>query len=100
MGLMTLEEVASYLRVNKKTIYRLSEGKNIPAIKVGRLWRFSKNSIDSWLSDNHKKRIANILVIDDDDEICSLFKDTLEDSNCVVTTVNESSQGLEQITDT
>lgn len=94
---MTLEEVANYLRVTKKTIYRLLEKRSIPATRVGRQWRFNKPAIDVWLSQNSTKVVANILVIDDDETICSLFKDTLEDAGHRITTINESSKGLELV---
>jgi len=92
--LMTLEEVSNYLKVTKKTLYRLLEKHAIPASKVGHQWRFNKTSIDDWLS---RKKVAHILVIDDDEAICSLFKDTLEEEGHIVTTVNESSKGLEVV---
>ena len=48
-SLMTIEEVAAYLRVKKRTIYEwLKEGK-IPAIKAVGQWRFKKEKIDAWL---------------------------------------------------
>lgn len=97
MELMTLEEVANYLRVTTKTIYRMIDKGSIPARKVGHQWRFDKDSIDNWLKQNSTKKIAKILVIDDDETVCSLFKDTLEGSGHVVMTVNDSSQGLEQV---
>ncbi len=87
---MTLEEVASYLRVTKKTIYRSLERKDIPATKVGHLWRFNKTSIDEWLDQSSIDEVVNILVIDDDEAICSLFKDTLENVVNMVTTVTKS----------
>jgi excisionase family DNA binding protein len=99
MGLMTLEELANYLRVTKKTIYRLLERGRIPARKVGHQWRFDKASIDTWLRESSKKGVVNILVVDDDEEICSLFKDALVESGFTVTTVNSSSKGLELIKD-
>ena len=95
--LMTLEEVASYLRVTKKTIYRLLEKRSIPATKVGYQWRFEKISIDEWLRQSSAKVAANILVIDDDETICSLFKDTLEGGGHTVTTATESLKGLELV---
>ncbi len=95
--LMTLEEVANYLRVTKKTIYRLLEGRSIPSIRVGHQWRFDKASIDVWLHQNSTEMAANILVIDDDETICSFFKDTLEETGHTVTTTTESSKGLELV---
>jgi len=99
MGLMTLEEVAHYLRVNSKTIYRLLDKRAIPARKVGRQWRFEKASIDVWLRQRSIEKVARILVIDDDESICSLFKDTLKESGHSITAVNESSRGLELVKD-
>ena len=97
MGLMTLQEVADYLRVTTKTIYRMLEKGDIPARKVGRQWRFDKASIDVWLHQSSVKMAAHIIIIDDDEAICSLFKDTLEESGHTVTTVNKSSEGLELV---
>lgn len=93
--LMTLEEVANHLRVTKQTIHRLLERRAIPATKVGRQWRFDKALINAWLHKNSVGGEAKILVVDDDDTICSLFKDTLEEAGHTVTVVSESSKGLE-----
>lgn len=97
--LMTLEEVASYLRVTKKTIYRLLERRTIPATRVGRLWRFDKDVIDAWLRQQSTDKAANILVIDDDETICSLFKDILEDAGHTLTFATDSPKGLELLED-
>jgi excisionase family DNA binding protein len=94
MELMTLEEVANYLRVTTKTIYRLIDKRAIPVRKVGRQWRFDKSSIEIWLQQSSAEKTAKILVIDDDQMVCSLFKDTLEGSGHAITTITESSEGL------
>jgi excisionase family DNA binding protein len=47
-NVLTLEEVASYLRVHPSTIYRLLKKKQLPAFKVGSDWRFNVESIDRW----------------------------------------------------
>ena len=60
MALMTLQEVANYLRVTTKTIYRLLDARRIPARKVGRQWRFDKDSIDSWLSQESVQKAAKL----------------------------------------
>ena len=46
---MTIGEVADYLKVTERTIYRLAGAKKIPAFKVGGSWRFSKVDIDRWI---------------------------------------------------
>jgi len=48
---MTIGEVADYLKVTERTIYRLAGAKQVPAFKVGGSWRFSKADIDGWIRD-------------------------------------------------
>jgi len=48
--ILTLDEVAIYLKAGKRTIYRLVAEKKIPAFKVGGTWRFRKVDIDSWIT--------------------------------------------------
>lgn len=45
---MTLAEVAQYLRVHPSTIYRLLKDRRLPGFKLGRDWRFSRDQIDVW----------------------------------------------------
>jgi excisionase family DNA binding protein len=97
MGLMTVQEVASYLRVTTKTVYRLLEARGIPAKKVGRQWRFDQEMIDVWLSQKSGSKIANILVIDDEEEICTLFQDALEESGHDVVTLTDPIEAIEMI---
>lgn len=47
---LTLPEVAEYLRVHPSTIYRLLRRKELPAFRVGSDWRFNLASIDHWRS--------------------------------------------------
>jgi excisionase family DNA binding protein len=48
-GIMTIGEVAGYLKVTERTIYRLAAAKKVPAFKVGGSWRFSRSDIDEWI---------------------------------------------------
>jgi excisionase family DNA binding protein len=50
--LLTTEQVARYLKIDKFTVYRLVTQKKIPAFKVGNQWRFSRKMIDKWLLEN------------------------------------------------
>lgn len=48
--IMTIDEVARYLKVTKKTIYYLIYQKSLPTVKLGsRLLRFRKSDIDKWI---------------------------------------------------
>lgn len=47
--ILTITEVAEYLKVADRTLYRLAAAKKIPAFKVGGTWRFSRAEIDQWI---------------------------------------------------
>ena len=46
---MTTRELAEYLRLSERSVYRLLERGEIPAVKVGGQWRFRKSAVDEWL---------------------------------------------------
>lgn len=45
----SVEEIAQYLGVKRDTLYKWIEEKNMPAHKVGRLWKFQKKEVDKWV---------------------------------------------------
>lgn len=47
--ILTIKQVADYLKVTERTIYRLAAAKQIPAFKVGGTWRFSRAEINQWI---------------------------------------------------
>jgi excisionase family DNA binding protein len=47
--ILTLEEVAHYLRLKPQTIYKWAQDRRIPAVKLGKEWRFRRSIIDRWL---------------------------------------------------
>ena len=47
--ILTLDEVAAYLKAGKRTVYRLAAAKKIPAFKVGGIWRFQRSDIEQWI---------------------------------------------------
>jgi len=51
---MTIPEVAAYLRVGETTIYRLARRGDLPAAKIGGQWRFSRRVIERFLAKRHK----------------------------------------------
>lgn len=48
-SVMTIDELSSYLKVSKSTLYKLAQEGKVPGQKVGRHWRFHKAVIDQWL---------------------------------------------------
>jgi excisionase family DNA binding protein len=47
--ILTLEEVAHYLRLKPQTIYKWAQERRIPAVKLGKEWRFRKSILDRWM---------------------------------------------------
>ena len=47
--IMTMKEVAGYLKINEKTAYRLASARKIPGFKVGGSCRFRLSDIDNWI---------------------------------------------------
>ena len=52
--LLTVDEVAEYLNVDRFTVYRLLRQKKLPGFKVGNQWRFNHQMIEAWLMKNAK----------------------------------------------
>jgi excisionase family DNA binding protein len=92
---LTTDEVLEYLQVNLRTVYRLIKAGKIPAVRVGRQWRFRKRDIDGWL-DSQRPRSSGrttpavpeprpagvaarprVLVVDDEASIRDLLAKTL-----------------------
>ncbi len=48
-GVMTVDELAAYLKVHPSTIYRLIRKKGLPGFKIGSDWRFTTASIEKWI---------------------------------------------------
>lgn len=51
MDILTLEEVAGYLRVTKRTLYRLVQKGQLPAFKLGGVWRFHREELNRWIAE-------------------------------------------------
>ena len=84
---LTTEEVLEYLNVNLRTVYRLIKAGRIPAVRVGRQWRFRKRDIDKWLEGQRHSDIkgtstarSRILLVDDEESIRKLLTRMLESS--------------------
>jgi len=55
--IMTVEELAGYLKTSVATIYKLAQEGKIPATKVGNQWRFRKEKIDEWMDQGGKHSV-------------------------------------------
>ena len=116
--LLTMKELLGYLRVNSRTVHRLIKAGRIPAIRVGRLWRFRKSDIDAWL-ESHPLANApvdsrvqapvgsvtpppassrpRVLVVDDEASIRDLLSRVLTLAEYQVDVASDGRSALEQM---
>lgn len=55
--IMTTKELADYLKLHPITICKYAADGTIPAIRIGRVWRFDKEAIDKWIGDGESKSV-------------------------------------------
>ena len=58
--ILTIEEVANYLRVSDRTVYDWAQRGEIPAGKIGTVWRFKKSEVEKWVNDRLSSSGARI----------------------------------------
>ena len=111
---LTTEEVLEYLQVNLRTVYRLIKAGKIPAVRVGRQWRFRKRDIDAWLDSQRPRGGARamgttlprpaagtarprVLVVDDEASIRDLLAKTLALAEYEVDVVPDGRSALDRM---
>ncbi|MGE0040747.1 MAG: response regulator [Vicinamibacterales bacterium] len=111
---LTTEEMLEYLQVNLRTVYRLIKAGKIPAVRVGRQWRFRKRDIDAWLDSQRPRgerapapgveRPASpraerprVLVADDEASIRELLSKTLALAEYDVDTAPDGRAAVERL---
>jgi excisionase family DNA binding protein len=55
--IMTVKQVAEYLQMDEHTIYKLARSGLIPSLKIAGQWRFKKDVIDKWISEESLQRV-------------------------------------------
>lgn len=117
---LTTEEVLEYLQVNLRTVYRLIKAGRIPAVRVGRQWRFRKSDIDAWLDSQGPRGVVRpsagsrpaatgtkkgaspparprVLVADDEASIRELLSKTLALAEYDVDLAHDGRSALERV---
>jgi len=107
---LTTEEVLEYLQVNLRTVYRLIKAGKIPAVRVGRQWRFRKRDIDAWLDSQRRgdrpaaspaapvrNTRQRVLVVDDEASIRDLLSKTLALAEYDVDTAPDGTTALDRM---
>jgi excisionase family DNA binding protein len=108
---LTTDEVLDYLQVNLRTVYRLIKAGKLPAVRVGRQWRFRRSDIDAWL-DSQRVRAGRpaapaaaaaptarrrVLVADDEASIRDLLAKALALAEYDVETAADGRAALERL---
>ena len=57
--ILTIREVADYLKVTERTLYRLVQDGKLPAFKVGNSWRFRREDLERWISEQSRGTDTN-----------------------------------------
>ena len=114
---LTTDEVLEYLQVNLRTVYRLIKAGKIPAVRVGRQWRFRKSDLDAWLEGQRARvprgmepapargsatrpaRTARprVLVVDDEASIRDMLSKALGLADYDVETVADGRMAIERL---
>jgi excisionase family DNA binding protein len=108
---LTTEEVLAYLQVNLRTVYRLIKARKIPAVRVGRQWRFRKRDIDAWLTSQRTEAARSapsapagdrgegrrVLIVDDEESIRELLSKTLAIERYEVDTAVDAAGALDRM---
>lgn len=110
---LTTDEVLEYLQVNLRTVYRLIKAGKIPAVRVGRQWRFRKRDLDAWLGSERprgeragveageptplREGRPRVLVADDEASIRELLSKTLALAEYEVETAPDGRSAIERL---
>lgn len=94
---MTTEQIAEYLQLKPVTVRRKATRGEIPAIRIGKQFRFDKGKVDRWLFERRTGKPAHVLVVDDEPPVVEVIRDILEANGYQVTATLYSSEALELI---
>lgn len=95
--LLTPQELANYLKMKPITVLRKARKGEIPAIRIGKQFRFDKERIDEWLRNVSLFAKTYILVIDDDATIRQMFKAVLAEDRYYVAVAEDGAEALESV---
>ncbi|MDY6917693.1 MAG: response regulator [Chloroflexota bacterium] len=95
--LMTVKEVAHYLKLNYMTVYKLAQKGRIPASKIGGNWRFKKELLDEWIAKQSTVVEGSVLVVDDDPGVREMVSDIVSEQRYKVVAVENGERAIEEM---
>ncbi|MBI4014301.1 MAG: response regulator [Candidatus Rokubacteria bacterium] len=93
--ILTIRDVAAYLKLPVSTVYRLAERRELPGHKVGRQWRFHKSILDDWFRQHAATVRVNILVVDDEEVTREFIVSALQAGHRQILTAASGEEALE-----
>jgi len=95
---LDIHRAARQLGVHPQTVRRLARRNEIPAFKVGKVWRFSRDALRRWAETHHRRsRGARVLVVDDEKAVRDLMRRWLTREGYDVRTASGGEQALAQM---
>jgi excisionase family DNA binding protein len=95
--ILTIKDVAAYLKLPVSTVYRLAERRDLPGHKVGRQWRFHKSVLDEWFRQHAASARSIVLVVDDEEPIREMMMTALATKQRDVLSAASGEDALELI---
>lgn len=92
---LTIRDVAAYLKLPVSTVYRLAERRELPGHKVGRQWRFHKSILDDWFRQHAATLRVTVLVVDDEEVTRQLLVAALQSPQRQLLTAASGEEALE-----
>jgi len=93
--ILTIRDVAAYLKLPVSTVYRLAERRELPGHKVGRQWRFHKSILDDWFRQHAATVRVNLLVVDDEEMTRQFITSALQGTQRHILTAGSGEEALE-----
>jgi excisionase family DNA binding protein len=93
--ILTIRDVAAYLKLPVSTVYRLAERRELPGHKVGRQWRFHKSILDDWFRQHAATVRVNILVVDDEEVVRQFMGSALQGPQRQILTASSGEEALD-----
>lgn len=95
--ILTIRDVADYLKLPVSTVYRLAERRDLPGHKVGRQWRFHKTVLDDWFRQHAASARTTVLVVDDEERLRDLMVEALRSKQRDVIAAASGEEALEVV---